>query len=221
MLVSTDYLPKSQHRSAVVIPFGQSDIETWRKNRGKELGTKDWSNRLAYALSAASWRGPQQTFSYSWSGEGTAIWTPAHDSIQKDSVQSLLESASSNVDVYMIEYLVLRDILGSARLHVLEETYSFRDATVVRRFLQIHPHLVKLLLDAYPYLLELFGPDPEVALEVVSDPEVADWDQLFAYICTPLPVNEALARLHRLDEEWFLDQLDRADDLFNFNLECL
>lgn len=222
MLVSTDYLPKSQHRSAIVIPpFGQSDIETWIKNRGEVLGTKDWSNRLAHALRATSGRGPQQTFSYSWSGEGTASWTPAHDAIQKDLVQSLLESASINVDVYMIEYLGLPDILGSARWHVLEEMYSFRHATVVRRFLQIHPHLVKLLIDAYPYLLELFGPDPEVALEVVSDPEVEDWDQLFAYICTPLPVNEALARLHRLDEEWFLDQLDRVNDLFNFSLECL
>lgn len=221
MLVSTDYLPKSQHKSAVVVPFGQSDIETWRKNRGEELGTKDWSNRLVYALSAASWREPQQTFSYSWSGEGTAIWTPAHDSIQKDSVQSLLESVPSNVGIRMKEHLVLLDILGSARLHVLEKMYSFRDAMAVQRFLQMHPHVVRVLLDAYPYLLKHFGPDPQVVLEVISDREAESWDQLFAYVCTPLPVNEALARLDRLDQEWFLDQLDRVEDLFNFNLEIV
>jgi hypothetical protein len=58
-----------------------------------------------------------------------------------------------------------------------------------------------------------------VTLEVVSDPEVEGVEELFAYILTSLPVNEALARLHRLDEEWFLDQLDRVGGRFNFNLE--
>jgi len=43
--------------------------------------------------------------------------------------------------------------------------------------------------------------------------------ELFAYIRTSLPVDEALSRLDKFDEEWFLDQLDRAGGRFNFNLE--
>jgi hypothetical protein len=66
---------------------------------------------------------------------------------------------------------------------------------------------------------EHFGSGIPVVLEVVSDPEVEGWDQLFAYILTSLPVREALAQLNKLDKEWFLDQLDRVDGLFNFNLE--
>jgi len=58
-----------------------------------------------------------------------------------------------------------------------------------------------------------------VVLEVVSDPEVEDMDELFAYILTSFPVDEALARLAKLDEEWFLDQLDQVGGRFNFNLE--
>jgi hypothetical protein len=221
MLVTTDYLSMSQHSSAVIMTLGQSDVETWRRSRGDKLAMEDWRDGLVHALSAATWQDPRQTYAYPWTGEGTAIWRPVDDSIQRNSVQSLLESAPTNVAAYLRPFSVLADIVESTRLHRLEEMYSFRDATAVRRFLQMHPHVVRVLLDAYPYLLKHFGPDPQVVLEVISDREAESWDQLFAYVCTPLPVNEALARLDKLDQEWFLDQLDRVEDLFNFNLEIV
>ena len=116
---------------------------------------------------------------------------------------------------------LLRPITVGARLSVLEEIYLFRNATAVRRFLQAYPRLIDVLLEAQPHLAKHFGPDPQVALEVVSDPE-ANWaKQLFAYIRTSLPVEAALAQLYLLDEEWFLDQLDRVNGLFNFNLEIV
>ena len=105
------------------------------------------------------------------------------------------------------------------RLDDLEELYSLRDAATVWPFLLAHSQLVEVLLEAYPYLEEHFGPDPKVTLEVVNDPEAVTRKQLFAYIVTSLPPAKALARLDKLDEEWFLDQLDRVDGLLNFNLE--
>lgn len=111
------------------------------------------------------------------------------------------------------------DITESQRLYQLEEIYSLRNAAAIQRFLHAYPQLVEILLEACVYLQEHFGPDPQVTLEVVSDPEVEGVEELFAYILTSLPVHEALARLHRLDEEWFLDQLDRVGGQFNFNLE--
>ncbi len=110
---------------------------------------------------------------------------------------------------------------ASQRLHALETSYRFRRAIAVRRFLQAYPHLVEFLHEARPYLKKHFGSELEVALEVVSDPEATDAKQLFAYIRTALPVDMALAQLDRLDEEWFLDRLDRVGGLFNFNLEIV
>jgi hypothetical protein len=101
----------------------------------------------------------------------------------------------------------------------LEKVYSFRNAEAVRRFLQTHPHLIEVILETYPYLVKYFGPNPQVMLEVVGDPEAEGLEELFAYILTSLPVDEALARLDKLDQEWFLDQLDRIGGQFNFNLE--
>ena len=111
------------------------------------------------------------------------------------------------------------DISESQRLYHLEGIYSLRHAAAVRRFLHACPQLVEVLLEARVYLQKYFGPDPQVTLEVVSDPEVEGVEELFAYILTSLPVDEALARLDKLDEEWFLDQLDRVSGRFNFNLE--
>ena len=104
-------------------------------------------------------------------------------------------------------------------LHKLEEMYSFRNKAAVQRFLQIHPHLIEIILEAYPYLVKHFGPNPQVMLEVVRDPEAEeDSEQLFAYILNSLPADEALKRLDKLDDEWFLGQFDRVGKLFNFNL---
>jgi len=104
-------------------------------------------------------------------------------------------------------------------LDQLEDIYSPQKSADVRNFLYAHPKLVEVLLEAGVYLEQYFGPDPHVTLQVVRDPGVEGMAELFAYILTSLPVDEALARLDRLDEEWFLDQLERVDGQFNFNLE--
>jgi predicted HTH domain antitoxin len=102
----------------------------------------------------------------------------------------------------------------------LEDQYIFRDVAV-RRFLQVHPHLIEFLLDAFPHLQKHFGPSPRVELEVIHDPEIGPEGELIAYILTPLSVDKAQARLDRLDDEWLLDELDRVDGLLNFSLEFI
>ena len=105
------------------------------------------------------------------------------------------------------------------RSRELEQSYSFRDVAAVQAFLHANPELVELLCEAYGHLEKHFGPDPQVALAVISDPEGKGADQLFAYIVTSLEVEEAVARLDGFDMEWFLDQLGRAGGRLNFSLE--
>ena len=124
-----------------------------------------------------------------------------------------------SIKPHAVQYTTLLDIIGSQRLHQLERIYSLRDTATIRRFLHACPQIIEVLLEAHVYLQKYFGPNPQVTLEVVSDPEAEGMEEMFAYILTSLPVDEALARLDRLDEEWFLDQFDRIDGQFNFNLE--
>jgi hypothetical protein len=113
---------------------------------------------------------------------------------------------------------------------ILEPVYEFRliagdngdvetPGADVLCFLEAKPDLVALLHEAVPHLEECFGPFPQVVLEIVDDPEVEDLTQLVANIRTALPVEEAINQLARFDETWFLDQLPRTINQFNFNLE--
>lgn len=87
----------------------------------------------------------------------------------------------------------------------------------VQEFLRKHPALIAVLLDAYPHLARIFG-TPHLTLNVVRDSEGEGEDELFAYITTTEPVDEALAKLDQFDEEWFLDQ-DQTEGRLNFSLE--
>jgi hypothetical protein len=178
------------------------------------------------ALGAAAWQQAHETFGYRWTGTDTLTWGSPTDWIRIRMAVCLLDSPPA-VDAVeqnrLTQYDALRQILNaieSPSLHRLEEAYSFRDALAVERFLDRHPQLIDLLIEAHAHVVKHFGPDVHVVLEVVVDPESDIGEQLFAYISTTLTPGEALDRLDRVDEEWFLNQLDVAGGLFNFNLEA-
>ena len=104
-------------------------------------------------------------------------------------------------------------------LRRIEELYSLNDRSTVKRFISNYPELANLLIEAFPHVQYHFGSYPDVELEVIRDPESDNFEELFAYIRTPLPPEAALKKLDQLDEEWFLDQLPRTEGKFNFNLE--
>lgn len=218
MAMSIAYFPERKYDSAYPSMLDEPDVETLRK-RAKGRSEEDLSKLVLEALSASAWQSSRQTFSYRWRGEDTLDWGNLDYWLQIKLARNLV-AGSLGAQIQLAEYDALQQfIVESSRLRQLGEFYSFRDMLPVRRFLRARPQLIDVLLEAHTYLEKHFGPGPLVTLEVVSDPEATDWDQLFAYILTSLPVDEAQARLDRLDEEWFLGQLDRIGDLFNFNLE--
>ena len=101
----------------------------------------------------------------------------------------------------------------------LEQLYSFRRQAEVLQFLEAHPFLVPLLVEAHSKIGDYFGSNPEVALEVVTDPEAIDDHELFAFIRTSLPADEAHDRLDRLGEEWWLDAMERAQGKLCIDME--
>jgi uncharacterized protein (DUF1810 family) len=102
----------------------------------------------------------------------------------------------------------------------LERLYAFRKREEVVQYLARHRFLGPLLREAHGKIAEYFGPSPEVVLEVVTDPEAEDDRELFAFIRTPLPPEEALRELERLDQEWWLGEADQADGKLCIHVEC-
>jgi hypothetical protein len=104
-------------------------------------------------------------------------------------------------------------------LQALEQLYIFRRPEEVSEFLEAHPFLVPLLEEVHEKIAQYFGPTSEVVLEVVTDPEAVDDRELFAFIRTSLPPDEALGKLDRLDQEWWLDESDRAENNLCIHVE--
>ncbi len=214
--MSTAYSPE-RGGSACPLPFmlDEPDAKIWnRRAVGSDLG-----KLVLEALGASSWQSYPQTFGYWWKGEDTLDWGNLDNWIQIKLVRDLVVNMIGTQD-QLSNYAALQQFfLESSHLRRMGEIYPFRDVLAVQRFLRAYPQLTTVLLEAYAYLEKHFGPDPQVVLGVISDPEAVGREQLFAYILTSLPVDEAQVRLDRLDEEWFLNQLDQVGDLFNFNLE--
>lgn len=101
----------------------------------------------------------------------------------------------------------------------VKQFYAFRRSQEVSRFLQAHPFLVPLLLEAYGEIDQYFGPSPDVVLEVITDPESENDRELFALVQTELSPDDALHRLDRFDQEWWLDASPQACCLLNIDVE--
>jgi hypothetical protein len=108
--------------------------------------------------------------------------------------------------------------VSQAEIEWLERLYTFRERAEVLAFLERHPFLVSLLLEAYGEIGNYFSDSP-IFLEVVTDPEAFDDHQLAVSIATNLDPDEAIDTLEQFDENWWLDALDQAQGKLCIDVE--
>ena len=101
---------------------------------------------------------------------------------------------------------------------MLELIYTFREREKVIKFLERNRFLSSLLLEAY-FKISNYFPGSSLFLEVDNDPEVTMSEQLLVFIATNLSPSEVLCKLKQFDEDWWLDNLDRAQMKLCINLE--
>jgi hypothetical protein len=85
------------------------------------------------------------------------------------------ELNKSSVTIACTDFALLQ--LRETAIREIENIYSLRDAPTVRRFIRSHSEVIAVLIEAQPRLLQHFGPNVKVALEVVTDPEGDETDQ--------------------------------------------
>ncbi len=174
---------------------------------------------LLDVLGAVAWETGESTYAYRLKGEDTLTWGNIGSWIQLAWSRSAFKVTA--MDSVLRKYSTYAEILGSSRIHQISQLYILRQPEETREFLLKHPHLIEVLLEGRSATSIIFGRDADVALEIVSDPELDNHQQLFAYIITSLPVEEAIVCLDLFDENWFLQQLDQVEELFNYNLELV
>jgi hypothetical protein len=109
----------------------------------------------------------------------------------------------------------------STPLDAFEMLFEIEDLPAVRHYLDRHPALSPLLVEARQTIPRCF-PDPtRVRLELLPDRDDENHVDLFAIIQTTLPGDEALRRLDRFDEEWWLPAAVRAQGLLTIDVESM
>ena len=133
-----------------------------------------------------------------------------------------LELAESNPDALFL----WRRSPGSSIVRSLQDEverlarlFIFRVPEAVTGFIRENGFLADVLEDAYVVVQRFFGPNPELVLEVVTDAEAQDDRQLWMFIRTGLPADEALASLEGLDQAWWLHAMPRARGRLGIHLE--
>lgn len=102
---------------------------------------------------------------------------------------------------------------------MVEPLYDFRRPREVSAFLQAHPFLFPLLVEAHGKIAEYFEPSTKPILEANTDPEAEGSQELFVLIPTHDTPEQALSRLDRLDQEWWLDVLPQAHGKMTIDVE--
>jgi hypothetical protein len=101
----------------------------------------------------------------------------------------------------------------------LEGLYQIEDSEAVTEFLVQNTFLYDLLVEAHGKIVEFFGEDADVHLEVYEDPDFVCDRKLYAVIVTPLAAKDAIPLQKRLDDAWWLNNLMRACGKFNIIVE--
>jgi hypothetical protein len=101
----------------------------------------------------------------------------------------------------------------------LEGLYQIEDSKAVTEFLAHNAFLRDLLVEAHDKIVEFFGEDADVHLELYEDPDFRADRQLYAVIFTPLAAKDAIPIQERFDDAWWLDNLAKAHGKFNIIVE--
>ncbi len=103
-------------------------------------------------------------------------------------------------------------------LYEIQQIYKITQPRV-QLFLRKHPLLLEVVYEAAEHLRKIFGPEAQLELRLLQDPESGD-EELFAliHVHSDVPPDHALNQLQQFDEEWFLSVQDEIDGLFNVDV---
>lgn len=101
---------------------------------------------------------------------------------------------------------------------ILEEFFVLRNEQETQLFIEYHAFLIPVLLEAAQVISDYFDP-ATLYLEIFIDPEGENSDLLVLYISTKLKPIEAHGQMNRLEDEWWIHNIDRTGSKLCINLE--
>jgi hypothetical protein len=138
-------------------------------------------------------------------------------------LSQLPETEQDAIATLILEQITTKEIsppqLSPTEIESLEKFYSFRERTKVLQFIEKHPFLISPLL-SIPDNVRNYIYDSQLSLEVLADPEINDYLQLFILISTQLDSNEAIDKLDKFEDDWWLQIPYEVRKLVAIDVEC-
>lgn len=103
-------------------------------------------------------------------------------------------------------------------LSQIRKLYKFGcNSESIMRFILIN-NMADFLVEASEIIRRKFGNEVDVELSIEGT-DIAEEPFLYARVYTNLSVDEALKKVDEIDSEWLIDNLDRVQGRFNFDVE--
>ncbi|MDB9513808.1 hypothetical protein PN499_21660 [Kamptonema animale CS-326] len=110
--------------------------------------------------------------------------------------------------------------IDKTEIEQIEKLYTLRERSEGLKFLDNHPFLVPVLLQAPDKIRDYF-PDNLLILDMAIDPESSspDDDKLVLLIATDIDADDSVDRLWELDNAWWLNAGRRSQHKMFIDLE--
>ena len=105
------------------------------------------------------------------------------------------------------------------KIDSFSQKYEIHKMEEVKNFLSKNRDLFSLLEEIPNKVYEYFGDRQKLSLKVSHEPEFPQSLELWVSILTELSAKEALPLLEKFDEEWWLENMDRAGCKLNITLK--
>ncbi|MDB9512802.1 hypothetical protein PN499_16560 [Kamptonema animale CS-326] len=109
--------------------------------------------------------------------------------------------------------------LSPAEISQLEQLYTLREKSQVLEFIEKHPFLLPLLLEA-PEKIKHYFPDTPLILEIKIDPEAVSMEEqeLALYIASEIDPDESADKLFQFDRDGWEEVKIRSQEKLFINL---
>jgi hypothetical protein len=101
----------------------------------------------------------------------------------------------------------------------LAKDYVIKNPSEVADFIGENLFLLELLEEIPDQIFRCFGYNQKLRLEILSEPDFPDSIELWVSVLTELSALESRQIMDKFDENWWLDNLDRADCKLNVTVK--
>ncbi|MCC6328805.1 MAG: hypothetical protein IT174_09845 [Acidobacteria bacterium] len=105
------------------------------------------------------------------------------------------------------------------KINFLAREYEVRDPRQVGKCLRDNLFLFELLTMIPKQISKYFGKNAKLALELLSEPDFPSSQEIFVLVLTADDAETARSKMDRFDNEWWLENLDKANCRLNVSLE--